>query len=320
MNYSRISGTGGYLPPRRVPNTELEQWVDTTDQWIRERTGIRYRHLADEQQDTCDLAELAAKSALEAAGCCAADLDLIIVGTTTPDRIYPSTACLLQARLGNQGAMAFDVQAVCSGFIYALSVADKFVQTGTVRRALVVGADIYSRILDWKDRSTCVLFGDGAGAVVLESSQTPGILSTHLHADGSYKDILTVPGTINQGCLKNGNGFTQMQGNEVFKIAIKVLTEVAEEALVANQLDINAIDWLIPHQANIRIINATAKKLQLPMEKVIVTVSQQGNTSAASIPLALDIAIRDGRIQRDHLLLLEAVGGGFTWGAILMKY
>jgi 3-oxoacyl-[acyl-carrier-protein] synthase-3 len=227
---------------------------------------------------------------------------------------------LLQARLGNQGAMAFDVQAVCSGFIYALSVADKFVQTGTVRRALVVGADIYSRILDWKDRSTCVLFGDGAGAVVLESSQTPGILSTHLHADGSYKDILTVPGTINQGCLKNGNGFTQMQGNEVFKIAIKVLTEVAEEALVANQLDINAIDWLIPHQANIRIINATAKKLQLPMEKVIVTVSQQGNTSAASIPLALDIAIRDGRIQRDHLLLLEAVGGGFTWGAILMKY
>jgi 3-oxoacyl-[acyl-carrier-protein] synthase-3 len=320
VNYSRISGTGGYLPPRRVSNTELEQWVDTTDQWIRERTGIGYRHLADEKQDTCDLAELAAKSALEAAGCSAADLDLIIVGTTTPDRIYPSTACLLQARLGNQGAMAFDVQAVCSGFIYALSVADKFVQTGTVRRALVVGADIYSRILDWKDRSTCVLFGDGAGAVVLESSQTPGILSTHLHADGAYKDILTVPGTVNQGCLKNGNGFTQMQGNEVFKIAIKVLTEVAQEALVANQLDINAIDWLIPHQANIRIINATAKKLQLPMEKVIVTVSQQGNTSAASIPLALDIAIRDGRIQRDHLLLLEAVGGGFTWGAILMKY
>lgn len=320
MNYSRISGTGGYLPPRSVSNTELEQWVDTTDQWIVERTGIRYRHLVDEEQDTCDLAEIAAKSALKAAGCNAADIDLIIVGTTTPDRIYPSTACLLQARLGNQGAMAFDVQAVCSGFIYALSIADKFIQTGTVQRALVVGADIYSRILDWKDRGTCVLFGDGAGAVVLESSQTPGILSTHLHADGAYKDILMVPGTVNQGCLKNGDGFTKMQGNEVFKLAIKVLSEVAEEALIANQLDINAIDWFIPHQANIRIINATAKKLKLPMEKVIVTLSQQGNTSAASVPLALDIAVRDGRIQRDHMLLLEAVGGGFTWGAILMKY
>jgi len=325
VNYSQISGTGSYLPPRRVSNTEFEQWLDTTDQWIIERTGIRYRHFVDEKDEKtpntcCDLAELAAKSALEAAGCCAADIDLIIVATTTPDRIYPSTACLLQARLGNQGAIAFDVQAVCSGFVYALSIADKFIKTGTVQRALVVGAEVYSRLLDWQDRSTCVLFGDGAGAVVLESSQTPGILSTHLHADGNYKDILTVPGMLNQGSLQNGDGFTKMQGNEVFKFAIKVLSEVVEEALSANQLDINAIDWLIPHQANIRIISATAKKLKLPMEKVIVTLSQQGNTSAASVPLALDIAVRDGRIQRDQLLLLEAVGGGFTWGAILIKY
>ena len=320
MIYSRIIGTGGYLPERILTNVELEKWVDTNDQWIVERTGIRSRHLASTDQDTCDLAEQAARRALSAAGCSVDELDLIILGTTTPDRVYPSTACLLQARLGNHGAIAFDVQAVCSGFIYALGIADKFIKTGTVRRALVVGADIYSRILDWTDRKTCILFGDGAGAVVLEASHEMGILSTHLHADGAYKDVLTVPGMIAQGRLQNGDGFTKMRGNEVFKFAINVLSEVVEEALVANQIDKNAIDWLIPHQANIRIITATAKKLDIPMEKVVVTVSDQGNTSAASVPLALDVAVRDGRIQRGQMLLLEAIGGGFTWGAALVKY
>ncbi|MDM8559276.1 beta-ketoacyl-ACP synthase III [Candidatus Parabeggiatoa sp. HSG14] len=320
MTYSRIIGTGGYLPDRVLTNTELETWIDTSDQWIIERTGIRSRRLAATEQDTCDLAEQAARKALEAAGCKASELDLIIIATTTPDRIYPSTACLLQARLGNHGATAFDVQAVCSGFIYALSIADKFIKTGTVRRALVVGAEIYSRILNWTDRSTCILFGDGAGAVVLESSPNPGILSTHLHADGAYKDMLTVPGTAIQGHLQNGDGFTKMQGNEVFKFAVRALSNVVEEALVANQLDSSVIDWLIPHQANIRIITATAKKLKLPMERVIVTVSEHGNTSAASVPLALDVGVRDGRIQRGDILLMEAIGGGFTWGAVVVKY
>jgi 3-oxoacyl-[acyl-carrier-protein] synthase-3 len=320
VKYSRIIGTGGYLPPRNVPNTELEQKVDTTDQWIVERTGIKSRHLANDEQETCDLAEFAARQALDAANCQVDELDLIILGTTTPDRIYPSTACLLQARLGNHRAAAFDVQAVCSGFIYALSIADKFIKTGAARRALVVGADIYSRILDWTDRSTCVLFGDGAGAVVLEASEEPGILSTHLHAEGAYQDILTVPGTVAQGRIRNGDGFTKMQGGEVFKFAVKVLSEVVEETLKSNQLSIDAIDWLIPHQANIRIITATAKKLHFPLEKVIITLTEQGNTSAASVPLALNIAVRDGRIQRGNTVLLEAVGGGFTWGAILLKY
>jgi len=319
VNYSRIIGTGGYLPERRLTNTELETWVDTSDKWIVERTGIRTRYLANNDQDTCDLAEQAARRALEAARVDASELDLIILGTTTPDRIFPSTACLLQARLGNHGAMAFDVQAVCSGFLYALSIADKFIKTGTAQRALVVGADTYSRLVNWNDRSTCVLFGDGGGAVVLETSVSPGILSTHLHADGAYKDVLTVPGTVAQGRL-NGDGFTKMQGNEVFKFAVNILKESVDETLAANQLDIKSIDWLIPHQANIRIITATAKKLNLPMEKVVVTVSEHGNTSAASVPLALDVAVRDGRIKPGNLLLLEAVGGGFTWGAILVKY
>jgi 3-oxoacyl-[acyl-carrier-protein] synthase-3 len=318
VNYSCIIGTGGYLPERCVSNKELEQWVNTSDQWIIERTGILNRHLAADQ-DLCDLAEIAARRALDAARCQVQQIDLIVLGTTTPDRIHPSTACLLQARLGNHGAMAFDIQAVCSGFIYALSIADQFIKTGAIQTALVVGADIYSRLVDWTDRNTCILFGDGAGAVVLEASQEPGILSSHLHADGAYKDVLTVPGTVAQGRLQ-GDGFTKMQGNEVFKFAVKVLTEVVEEALVANQLNIKDIDWLVPHQANLRIITATAKKLGLPMEKVIVTLAEQGNTSAASIPLALDIAIRDGRIQRGHKLLLEAVGSGFTWGSILVKY
>jgi 3-oxoacyl-[acyl-carrier-protein] synthase-3 len=318
--YSHIKGTGGYLPERILTNAELETWVDTNDQWIVERTGIRSRRLAASDQDTCDLAEQAARQALDAAGCKASEIDLIIIGTTTPDRIYPSTACLLQARLGNHGAMAFDVQAVCSGFIYALSIADKFVKTGASQRALVIGAEIYSRILNWTDRSTCILFGDGAGAVVLEASSEAGILSTHLHADGAYKDMLTVPGTVVQGHLQNGDGLTKMQGSEVFKFAVKALSEVVDEALAANQLDQSAIDWLIPHQANIRIITATAKKLKLPMEKVIVTVSEHGNTSAASVPLALDVGVRSGRIQRGDMLLLEAIGGGFTWGAVLVKY
>ncbi len=320
MSYSRIIGTGGYLPQRCVSNQELEKWVNTSDQWIVERTGIHNRHLAADDQDTCDLAEIAARRALEAAHCQAQDIDLIILGTTTPDRIHPSTACLLQARLGNHGAMAFDIQAVCSGFIYALSIADQFIKTKTIRRALVVGADIYSRLVDWTDRNTCVLFGDGAGAVVLEASDQPGILSAHLHADGAYKDLLTVPGTVVQGHLHYGDGFTKMQGSEVFKFAVNALAEVIEEALAANQVKKSAIDWLVPHQANIRIITATAKKIGLPMAKVIVTLSEQGNTSSASIPLALDIGVRDGRIQRGQLLLLEAVGSGFTWGSILVKY
>ncbi len=320
MNYSRIIGTGSYLPERKVTNAELATWVETNDEWIVERTGIRARHLAAPEQTTCDLATIAAQRALAMANCTAKEIDLIIVGTTTPDMIYPSTACLLQARLGNHGATAFDVQAVCSGFIYALSIADKFIKTGSAKRALVVGAEIYSRILDWKDRSTCVLFGDGAGACVLEASDTPGILSTHLHADGAYHHLLNVPGTVAQGRLQNGDGFTKMQGSEVFKFAVNVLSEVVEEALAYNQLDRTAIDWLIPHQANIRIITATAKRLKFPMEKVIVTVPEQGNTSAASVPLALDIAVRDGRIQRGQTLILEGVGGGFTWGAVVMRY
>jgi len=317
--YSRIIGTGGYLPKRVLTNAELTTMVDTTSQWIVKRTGIQSRHLAADDEDTCDLADIAASRALEAAGIDASELDLIILGTTTPDRVFPSTACLLQARLGNHGAMAFDVQAVCSGFIYALSIADKFIKTKAAQRALVVGSDIFSRLVNFNDRNTCILFGDGAGAVVVEASAEPGILSTHLHADGAYKDMLTVPAWVAQGRL-NGDGFTKMQGNEVFKFAVKVLSDVVEETLAANQLDSSAIDWFIPHQANIRIITATAKKLKLPMERVVLSIAQHGNTSAASVPLALDIAVRDGRIQRGDTLLLEAVGGGFTWGTVLLKY
>lgn len=320
MIYSRIIGTGGYLPDRVVTNAELESRINTTDQWIFERTGIRSRHLVAEGQGTCDMSEMAARRALEQANCQAQDLDLIVMGTTTPDRIYPSTACLLQARLGNYGAAAFDLQAVCSGFIYALSTADKFIRCGAAQRALVVGADTYSRILDWNDRSTCVLFGDGAGAVILEASETPGILSTHLHADGSHNELLQVPGTVAGGQIQNGDGFTKMSGQEVFKFAVNALSTVVDETLAANQMDSSAIDWLVPHQANIRIISSTAKKLKLPMSKVVMTVSEHGNTSAASVPLALDVAIRDGRIRRGQRILLEAIGGGFTWGAALVVY
>ncbi len=320
--YSRIAGTGGYLPAQVLTNAELEKRVDTTDQWIVERTGIRERRIAAPGETTCDLAEQAARRAIEAARLTPADVDLIIVATTTPDRIFPSTACLLQQRLDIHGCPAFDIQAVCTGFIYALDIADRFIRTGGARRALVVGADVMSRITDWTDRGTCVLFGDGAGAVVLEASDEPGILSSHLHADGQYQDLLMVPAGISQGYdkVQEGKAYVQMQGNEVFKVAVNTLGHIVDETLEANRLPQSAIDWLIPHQANIRIIEATAKKLKMPMERVVVTVGEHGNTSAASVPLALDVAVRDGRIKRGETLLLEAFGGGFTWGSTLLKY
>lgn len=320
--YSRITGTGGYLPAQVLTNAELEKRVDTTDQWIVERTGIRERRIAAPGENTCDLAEQAARRAIEAARLTPADLDLIIVATTTPDRVFPSTACLLQQRLDIHGCPAFDIQAVCTGFIYALDIADRFIRTGGARRALVVGADVMSRITDWTDRGTCVLFGDGAGAVVLEASDEPGILSSHLHADGQYQDLLMVPAGVSQDYdkVQEGKAYVQMQGNEVFKVAVNTLGRIVDETLEANRLPQSAIDWLIPHQANIRIIEATAKKLKMPMERVVVTVGEHGNTSAASIPLALDVAVRDGRIKRGETLLLEAFGGGFTWGSTLLKY
>lgn len=312
MIYTRISGTGSYLPERVMTNAELETMVETTDQWIVERTGIHKRHIVAENETTCDLAEHAARRALDAAGIKPQKLDMIIVATTTPDRTFPSTACLLQQRLGmHDGQAAFDIQAVCTGFVYALGVADKFIRSGSVRRVLVVGADSLSRIIDWSDRSTCVLFGDGAGAVVLEAGDTPGILSTHLHADGQYNELLHVP---------LDSQYIQMQGNEVFKVAVNTLGRIVDETLEANHMQKDDIDWLVPHQANIRIIAATARKLKMPMERVVVTVGEHGNTSAASIPLALDSAIRDGRIKRGETLLLEAFGGGFTWGSALLKY
>lgn len=318
MLYSRILGTGGYLPERVMTNAELEVMVDTTDAWIRERTGIEKRHLVVEGESCCDLAERAARIALEAASISAQDLDLIVVATTTPDQFFPSTACLLQGRLDVHGCPAFDVQAVCTGFVYALSVADKFVRTGAARRALVVGSETFSRILDWSDRGTCVLFGDGAGAVVLEAGDEPGILSTHLHADGAFKDLLQVPGGIGNG--EPANNRVEMKGNEIFRLAVTTLGRIVDETLEANGLARSDIDWLIPHQANSRIIQATARKLDLPMERVVVTVADHANTSAASIPLALDHAVRDGRIRRGELLLMEAFGGGLTWGSALVRY
>ncbi len=318
MIYSRILGTGGHLPARVVANADLEAFVDTNDAWIRERTGIERRHLVVEGETCCDLAEQASRRALESAGVAATELDLIVVATTTPDQYFPSTATMLQHRLGANGCAAFDVQAVCAGFVYGLSIADKFVRTGSARRALVVGAETFSRILDWEDRGTCVLFGDGAGAVVLGADATPGILSTSLYADGAYKEMLQVPGGIGNGDY--GNNRVTMKGNEVFKFAVTVLSRLVTETLAANQLGIADVDWLIPHQANLRIIQATARKLHLPMEKVIVTVADHANTSAASVPLALDRAVRDGRIRRGQLLLMEAIGGGFAWGSVLVRY
>ena len=322
MSYPRIAGTGSSLPDRIVTNSELAASVETTDSWIRERTGIRRRHIVDEAESTCDLAERAARNALDSARIDPSTLDLIVVGTTTPDRIYPSTACRLQARLGAGECPAFDVQAVCTGFIYALGVAEKFFRAGDVGRALVVGADTHSRLLDWSDRGTCVLFGDGAGAVVLEASETPGVMSTHLHADGRYEPLLYVDGGTPRGAgrIADGGAYTKMQGNEVFKVAVRTLRRIVDETLAANSMERTDVDWLIPHQANIRIIEATARKLDMPMERVVVTVADHGNTSAASVPLALDVAVRDGRVQRGHLLLLEAFGGGFTWGSALVRY
>ena len=316
---SRIAGTGRCLPERVVTNDELAERLATSDEWIRTRTGIRQRHIAAQGQQTSDLALIASREALAAASLSSADVDLIIVATTTPDVVFPSTACILQAKLGARGGPAFDVQAVCSGFVYALAIADKMIAGGLARNALVVGAEIYSRILDWTDRGTCVLFGDGAGAVVLVPSAEPGILSAHLHADGHYKDILCVPGQVNRGGVV-GTPFVQMEGHAVFKFAVKVLADVAEEALAANGKKARDIDWLIPHQANIRIMDATAKRLGLSSEHVISTVDAHANTSAASIPLALDVAVRDGRIRRGEHLMLLGVGGGFTWGSVFVKW
>jgi 3-oxoacyl-[acyl-carrier-protein] synthase-3 len=314
--------TGSYLPERIMSNADLEALVDTSDEWIRERTGIRQRHIVADGESTCDLAERAARAALETAGVEPSELDLIIVGTTTPDKIYPATACRLQARLGANGCTAFDVQAVCTGFIYALGIADKFIHAGGVKRALVVGADTHSRLLDWSDRQTCILFGDGGGAAVIEASEQPGIFSTHLHADGSYEDLLYVDGGVPRGAgvIAEGNAYTKMRGNEVFKVAVRTLRRIVAEALEANGMTSSDIDWLIPHQANIRIIEATARKLDIPWDRVVVTVAEHGNTSAASVPLALDVAVRDGRVKRGDVVLLEAFGGGFTWGSALIRY
>lgn len=320
MRYSRIAGTGGYLPERVLTNADLARMVDTTDEWIVDRTGVRKRHIAAEGETTCDLAEHASRRALEAAGVGPRDIDLVVVGTATPDMIFPSTACLLQERLDIHDGPAFDIQAVCTGFIYALDIADKFIRTGSADRALVVGAETFSRIVDWTDRSTCVLFGDGAGAVVIEAAEGPGIVSTHLHADGRYQNLLNVPSGVSRRCDGAGSGYIQMAGSDVFRAAVKALDRIVDETLAANRLAKTDIDWLVPHQANTRIIAATAKKLDLPMSRVVLTVEDHANTSAASVPLALDCAVRDGRIRRGELLLLEAFGGGFTWGSALVRY
>ncbi len=322
MTYARITGTGGYLPENVMTNHDLEQIVDTTDQWIQERTGIEQRHIAVEGQTTVDLAEAAARKAIEAAGIDAQEIDLIIMATSTPDKIFPSSACILQARLGIQGCPAFDIQAVCTGFIYALTVADKFIKSGSSKKVLVVGAEVFSRILNWDDRGTCVLFGDGAGAVILEASEDTGILSTHIHANGKFEDLLLVPCGIASDYerVKAGQAFIEMKGNEVFKMAVNTLGRIVDETLAANHMMKSDIDWLVPHQANIRIIAATAKKLKMSMDQVVVTVNKHGNTSAASVPLALDVAVRDGRIKPNELLLLEAFGGGFTWGSVLLRF
>jgi 3-oxoacyl-[acyl-carrier-protein] synthase-3 len=322
MIYARIAGTGSSLPERIVTNAELAARVDTSDEWICERTGIRQRHIAADGQTTGDLAFAAAQAAMQAAGVNAKEIDLIVLGTTTPDLVFPSTACLLQHRLGANGCAAFDVNAACSGFIYALTVANQFIRNGTAKTALVVGAETLSRFLDWSDRSTCVLFGDGAGAVVLKAADEPGILSSHIHADGGYKELLWNPVGVSVGFSneKNHGLRVLMQGRDVFKVAVKTLDRVVEETLEANHLDRHQLDWLIPHQANLRIIEATAKRLDMPMERVIVTVDKHANTSAASVPLALDYAVRSGKVQRGQLLLLEAFGGGFTWGSALLRY
>jgi 3-oxoacyl-[acyl-carrier-protein] synthase-3 len=318
MIYARIVGTGSYLPPNAVSNDELARRVDTSDEWIVTRTGIKQRHIARPEQTSSDLAVEASKAALATVGVAATDLDLIIVATSTPDFVFPSTACLVQARLGANGCPAFDVQAVCSGFVYALALADSLVRAGQARTALIIGSEVFSRILDWSDRSTCVLFGDGAGAVVLRADTRPGVLGSVLHADGSQAGILSTPGNVSGGSVI-GVPFLRMDGQAVFKLAVKVLDEVARETVARCGLTLEDVDWLIPHQANVRILEATAKRLKIPRERLIVTVDQHANTSAASVPLALDAAVRDGRIRAGHRVMLQGVGGGFTWGATLVE-
>ncbi|RLA08640.1 MAG: 3-oxoacyl-ACP synthase [Gammaproteobacteria bacterium] len=318
--YSKITGTGGYLPTKKLSNYDLEKIVETSHQWIVDRTGIRNRHIAEDNQSTSDLGLYASEEAIKNAGLKNNDIDLIIVATTTPDQVFPSTACLLQQKLKiNNNCPAFDVQAVCSGFVYALSVADSFIKTKSAKNALVVGAETLSRIVNWHDRTTCVLFGDGAGAVVLSASEKPGILSTHLHANGSYAELLQVQGGIGNKDSDNNHQFIEMKGNEVFKMAVNTLGKIADETLKKHNMQKEDIDWLVPHQANLRIINATAKKLRLDPEKVIITVQEQGNTSSASVPLALHTGVSDGRIKEGETILLEAFGGGFTWGSALLK-
>ena len=316
MTFSRIAGTGGYLPPRVVSNDSFAARPGTSDAWIRSRTGIVTRHFADESQTSSDLALEASRRALESAGVAASEVDLIVLATSTPDYVFPSAACLLQAKLGIKGCPAFDVQAVCSGFIYALAAADGFIKSGTARRALVVGAEVFSRLLDWKDRGTCVLFGDGAGAVLLAADSKPGIHASVLHADGSYAGLLSVPGNVSNGRIV-GSPYLQMNGQGVFKFAVKALEEVARETVAAADMAIADVDWLVPHQANVRILDAAARRLGLPAEKLAITVDHHGNTSAASVPLALDEFVRAGKIRAGHHVLMQGVGGGFTWGATL---
>lgn len=320
--YSRIAGTGRYLPEKVLSNFDLEKMVETSDEWIRTRTGIERRHIAGDGETTLDLCEKAARNAMEMAGITAAELDMIVVGTTTPDLVFPNMGVLLQDRLGAYGCMAMGLEAACTGFIYALGIADKFIQTGTIKKALVLGAETLSRIIDWDDRGTCVLFGDGAGAVVLEASEEPGVIATHLHADGSYKDLLFFPSGVSRGfnSLKGGKDFVQMRGNEVFKVAVTTLARIAAETLEKHGISGDDLDWFIPHQANLRIIEATAKRLKMPMERVVLTVQDHGNTSAASVPMALDVAVRDGRVKRGQTIMMEAFGGGFTWGSALVKF
>lgn len=320
MTYSKIIGTGGYLPEGVRTNADLEKMMDTSDEWIVARTGIHTRHIAAEGETTCDLAEQASRQAIEMARIALDEIDLIVVATTTPDKVFPSTACLLQQRLDIHGCPAFDVQAVCTGFVYALSVADNFVRAGAAKTALVVGAETMSRIIDWSDRGTAILFGDGAGAVVLKASEEPGILSTHIHADGKYEELLHVPaGGISAG-VAGEIPYMEMKGNEVFKMAVNTLGRIVDETLEANQMEKQEIDWLVPHQANVRIIAATAKKLRMSMDNVILTVQDHGNTSAASVPLALNEGVRSGKIQKGQTILMEAFGGGFTWGSALARF
>jgi 3-oxoacyl-[acyl-carrier-protein] synthase-3 len=320
--YARIAGTGRGLPERILTNQDMEKMVETSDEWIRSRTGIERRHIVSDDETNLDLCERAARNAMEMAGVGPADIDFVIVGTTSPDQVFPNMGCLLQQRLGISGPPAFSIEAACTGFIYALNITEKFIRTGASKRALVVGGETLSRMVDWTDRGTCVLFGDGAGAVVLEASEEPGIISTHLHADGQYADLLYFPSGVSKKPqdFHARRDYIQMKGNEVFKVAVTKLGEIVVEALAANNMTGADIDWLIPHQANLRIIEATARKLKMPMEKVVLTVQDHGNTSTASVPMALDVAVRDGRIKRGQMLMLEAFGGGFTWGAALIKY